>query len=176
MQAGLLLTTVQILPRFSSNSDLGSVFRRRESWEPMRQSPPHQLDSKLPTVVWHPHLVTYVADHDPCLLPYTVVFYIFDRVCWEYGIDHHLTKTNHPCTNGQVEGMNRTLKEAIVKKYYYQTRWLKEHLYSFLLKGLPKPIEVWPNTSPPPGVRRTATTASRKSHPAALSATLQPLK
>ena len=37
------------------------------------------------------------------------------RVCQEHGIDHRLTKTNHPWTNGQVERMNRTLKEATVK-------------------------------------------------------------
>jgi transposase-like protein len=60
--------------------------------------------------------------------------HIFDRVCQENGIDHRLTKTNHPWTNGQVERMNRTLKEATVKKYYYQThQHLKEHLQAFLM-------------------------------------------
>jgi transposase InsO family protein len=60
--------------------------------------------------------------------------HIFDRVCHEHGIDHWLTKTNHPWTNGQVERMNRTLKEATVKKYYYETHdHLKEHLYAFLM-------------------------------------------
>jgi IS30 family transposase len=44
--------------------------------------------------------------------------HIFDRVCQENGIDHRLAKTNHPWPNGQVERMNRTLKEATVKKYY----------------------------------------------------------
>jgi transposase-like protein len=60
--------------------------------------------------------------------------HIFDRVCHEYGLDHRLTKTNHPWTNGQVERMNRTLKDATVKKYHYQTHHhLKEHLYTFLM-------------------------------------------
>lgn len=60
--------------------------------------------------------------------------HIFDRVCHENGIDHRLTKTNHPWTNGQVERMNRTLKEATVKRYYYETHdHLKEHLYAFLM-------------------------------------------
>jgi hypothetical protein len=60
--------------------------------------------------------------------------HIFDRVCHEYGIDHRLTKTNHPWTNGQVERMNRTLKDATVKKYHYQTHHhLKEHLHTFLM-------------------------------------------
>jgi transposase InsO family protein len=60
--------------------------------------------------------------------------HIFDRVCQEYGIDHRLTRTNHPWTNGQVERRNRTLKDATVKKYYYQTHHhLKEHLHAFLM-------------------------------------------
>jgi transposase-like protein len=60
--------------------------------------------------------------------------HIFDRVCQENGIAHRLTKTNHPWTNGQVERMNRTLKEATVKKYHYQTHHhLKAHLHSFLM-------------------------------------------
>jgi transposase InsO family protein len=60
--------------------------------------------------------------------------HIFDRVCQEHGIDHRLTKTSHPWTNGQVERMNRTLKEATVKKYYYETHdHLKEHLHAFLM-------------------------------------------
>jgi transposase-like protein len=60
--------------------------------------------------------------------------HIFARVCQEWGIDHRLTKTNHPWTNGQVERMNRTLKEATVKKYHYQThQHLKEHLQTFLM-------------------------------------------
>jgi transposase-like protein len=60
--------------------------------------------------------------------------HIFDRVCHESGIDHRLTKTNHPWTNGQVERMNRTLKDATVKKYYYQTHHhLKAHLHTFLM-------------------------------------------
>ena len=60
--------------------------------------------------------------------------HIFARVCDEHAITHRLTKTNHPWTNGQVERMNRTLKEATVKKYYYQThQHLKEHLHAFLM-------------------------------------------
>jgi transposase InsO family protein len=60
--------------------------------------------------------------------------HIFDRVCQESGIDHRLTKTNHPWTNGQVERMNRTLKDATVKTYHYQTHGhLKEHLQAFLM-------------------------------------------
>jgi transposase InsO family protein len=60
--------------------------------------------------------------------------HIFDRVCQEHGLEHRLTQVNHPWTNGQVERMNRTLKEATVKKYYYQThQHLKDHLQAFMM-------------------------------------------
>jgi transposase InsO family protein len=60
--------------------------------------------------------------------------HIFDRVCRDNGIDHRLTTTNHPWTNGQVERMNRTLKEATVRRYDYETHdHLKEHLHAFLM-------------------------------------------
>jgi transposase InsO family protein len=42
----------------------------------------------------------------------------FDMVCLLHGIDHRLTKPNHPWTNGQVERMNRTIKEATVQRYH----------------------------------------------------------
>jgi transposase InsO family protein len=54
--------------------------------------------------------------------------HMFDLVCDANGIEHRLTKPNHPWTNGQVERMNRTLKEATVKRYHYGTHaQLKEH-------------------------------------------------
>jgi transposase InsO family protein len=40
----------------------------------------------------------------------------FQEICRANGIEHRLTKPNHPWTNGQVERMNRTLKEATVKR------------------------------------------------------------
>ena len=56
-----------------------------------------------------------------------------DRVCRKHGIEHRLTKINHPWTNGQVERMNRTIKEATVHRYYYQSHeQLQEHLDTFL--------------------------------------------
>jgi transposase InsO family protein len=56
----------------------------------------------------------------------------FDRASQEHGIEHRLTKPNHPWTNGQVERMNRTLKEATVRRYHYQThRQLEDHLAAF---------------------------------------------
>ena len=59
--------------------------------------------------------------------------HIFDRICFEQGIEHRLTQVHHPWTNGQVERMNRTLKEATIKRYHYDNHdQLKEHLYHFL--------------------------------------------
>ena len=59
--------------------------------------------------------------------------HMFDRICREHGIEHRFTKPNHPWTNGQVERMNRSLKEATVRRYHYDThRQLEEHLAAFL--------------------------------------------
>jgi transposase InsO family protein len=59
--------------------------------------------------------------------------HIFDRVCVEHGIEHRLTKVNHPWTNGQVERMNRTIKDATVKRYHYDSHdQLREHLQLFV--------------------------------------------
>jgi transposase InsO family protein len=59
--------------------------------------------------------------------------HIFDRVCGENGIEHRLTKVNHPWTNGQVERMNRTLKDATVKRYHYESHdQLRAHLQLFV--------------------------------------------
>lgn len=39
----------------------------------------------------------------------------FEFACARNNLDHRLTQPKHPWTNGQVERMNRTLKEATVK-------------------------------------------------------------
>ncbi len=57
----------------------------------------------------------------------------FEHVCREHEIDRRLTKVNHPWTNGQVERMNRTIKEATVKRYHYDTHsQLETHLKDFI--------------------------------------------
>ena len=57
----------------------------------------------------------------------------FDKTCREHEIEHRLTKPNHPWTNGQVERMNRTIKEATVKRYHYDHHdQLRRHLADFL--------------------------------------------
>jgi len=57
----------------------------------------------------------------------------FELACAQNDIDHRLTKPNHPWTNGQVERMNRTIKEATVRRYYYDCHdRLRAHLANFL--------------------------------------------
>lgn len=59
--------------------------------------------------------------------------HMFDMRCQENGIEHRLTKIKHPWTNGQVERMNRTIKEATVKRFHYDThQQLETHLADFI--------------------------------------------
>jgi transposase InsO family protein len=58
----------------------------------------------------------------------------FEHACARLDIDHRLTKPKHPWTNGQVERMNRSLKDATVKRYYYETHdQLRTHLDDFVI-------------------------------------------
>ena len=88
--------------------------------------------------------------------------HLFDRTCAAHGIQHRLTKPNHPWTNGQVERMNRTLKEATVHRYWYaNAQQMEDHLQTFLaaytyakrlktLKGLtPIRVHLFPVARPP---------------------------
>src|ERR1700677_806664 len=57
----------------------------------------------------------------------------FEYACAQNDIDHRLTKPKHPWTNGQVERMNRTIKDATVKRYFYETHnQLRAHLQNFV--------------------------------------------
>lgn len=71
----------------------------------------------------------------------------FDMICDANGIGHRLTKLNHPWSRGdqktirgtvfprggQVERMNRTIKEATVKRFHDETHdQLRTHLADFL--------------------------------------------
>ena len=59
--------------------------------------------------------------------------HIFDRVYREHAIEHRLTKVKHPWTNGQVERMNRTIKDATVKRFHYDDHsQLRTHLADFM--------------------------------------------
>jgi transposase-like protein len=86
--------------------------------------------------------------------------HIFGRVCREHNIEHRLIQLAHPWTNGQVERMNKTIKEATVRRYYYSSHeQLREHLRTFIdaynfakrlktLKGLTPyefTVKIWQN-------------------------------
>lgn len=63
----------------------------------------------------------------------TYMTHMFGMRCQENGIEHRLTKIRHPWTNGQVERMNRTIKDATVKRYHYDDHGqLRGHLNDFI--------------------------------------------
>jgi len=63
----------------------------------------------------------------------TVWAHAFEYACAQNDIDHRLTKPRHPWTNGQVERMNRTLKDATVRRYHYDSHdQLRAHLSDFV--------------------------------------------
>ena len=76
----------------------------------------------------------------------------FDRICRKYGVAHRLTKPAHPWTNSQVERMNRTIKEATVQRFHYQTtQKLNEHLQICLLAyNHAKPLKTLRGLTTPP--------------------------
>ena len=59
--------------------------------------------------------------------------HMFAMRCRENDIEHRFTKINHPWTNGQVERMNRTIKDATVKRFHYDEHvQLRRHLADFI--------------------------------------------
>jgi transposase InsO family protein len=57
----------------------------------------------------------------------------FEYACAQNDVDHRLTKPRHPWTNGQVERMNRTIKDATVRRYHYDSHdQLRQHLSDFV--------------------------------------------
>ena len=72
-----------------------------------------------------------LTNHEPHKNAFTP---IFERVCNENSIAHRKTKSKHPWTNGQVERMNRTLKEATLNHFYYASHdELNQPLHSYLI-------------------------------------------
>src|SRR5215211_3369085 len=57
----------------------------------------------------------------------------FELACAQNDVAHRLTKPRHLWTNGQVERMNRTIKDATVKRFSYETHdQLQKHLADFV--------------------------------------------
>ena len=59
--------------------------------------------------------------------------HMFAMRCNAHGIEHRFTKINHPWTNGQVERMNRTIKDTTVRRFHYDSHsQLQQHLDQFI--------------------------------------------
>jgi len=57
----------------------------------------------------------------------------FEYTCATSDIEHRTTKPKHPWTNGQVERMNRTIKEATFRRFYYESHdQLRQYLARFV--------------------------------------------
>jgi transposase InsO family protein len=57
----------------------------------------------------------------------------FEYACARNDGEHRLTNPRHPWTNGQVERMNRTLKDATVNRDPYDSHdQLRKHLSDFV--------------------------------------------
>ena len=57
----------------------------------------------------------------------------FELACARNDIDHRLTKPHHPSTYGQVERMNRRIKDATDKSYHHDSHaQLRAHLADFV--------------------------------------------
>ncbi len=55
-------------------------------------------------------------------------------MCREHGIAHKRTRPYHPWTNGQAERLVRTVKDATVKAFHYETREaLAAHVRAFVM-------------------------------------------
>lgn len=59
--------------------------------------------------------------------------HILDRVCRERQIDHLLTKVRHPWTDGQLERMNRPIRDATVGRFHHDRHEpLRNRLANFI--------------------------------------------
>ena len=65
--------------------------------------------------------------------PHLYRWHSFEWACEQTKVEHRLTKPRHPWTNGQVERMNRTIKDATVKRYHYASHdELRQYLQLFV--------------------------------------------
>lgn len=55
--------------------------------------------------------------------------HMFAMRCQQRGIENRFTRINNPWTNGQVERMHRTIKDATIKRFHYDNHvQLRQHL------------------------------------------------
>ncbi|WP_204259668.1 DDE-type integrase/transposase/recombinase [Lichenicola cladoniae] len=88
-----------------------------------RQSALALLETVIKAVPYRIHTVLADSDipfcHPPRYRSGPIVrfgMHLFDRLCRQPDVENRLTKPNHPWTNGQVERMNRTIKDATVER------------------------------------------------------------
>lgn len=98
--------------------------------------------------------------------------HIFDRVRDENGIEHRLTKIKHPWTNGQVERMNRTIKEATVKRFHHDDhdqlrRLLRDLIEAYNFGRRLKTLK---------GLTHTSSSANSGLQSQTVSSSIQPIK
>ena len=91
----------------------------RPSSRPLSRPCPTGSTPSSPTTAPVPDLPTPAQPIRPATASFRGT--CFECACAENGIEHRLTKPNHPWTNGQVERMNRTIKDATVKRYHYES-------------------------------------------------------
>ena len=81
-----------------------------------------------PGETWSPAEIKHMIE---CKQPFRA--HALEDDCALADIDHRLTKPKHPWTNAQVERMNRTIKEATVRRFHYDTHdQLRTHLADFV--------------------------------------------
>jgi transposase InsO family protein len=74
-------------------------------------------------------------------VPYKIHTILTDNGVQFTNLEHRRTQPAHPWTNGQVERMNKTIKQATVHRYYYENHGqLKEHLQNEFI------INSWKNS------------------------------
>ena len=58
----------------------------------------------------------------------------FNKICFANNIVHKTTQFRHPWTNGQVEIMNKQIKENTTRKYFYDNfNQLSDHLNQYMI-------------------------------------------
>lgn len=82
-----------------------------------------QLAKKANRVTASAFLIALIA-----AVPYEI-----HTVSTDNSIEHRFTKSNRPWSNGQVERMNRTIKDATVQRYHYDNHeQFKRYLDNFV--------------------------------------------
>ena len=159
-QSGGLFSRRLALPLRRHRPDLQICFRGTapEGWKKGRRLASRNLIAAVPyrlhIVLTEPSLVRHwlkpngggirFTNHDRHMYAFE---HIFDRVCREHEIEHRLTRIRHPWSHegkksirgidflngGQVERMNRTIKEATVKRFHDDDHdQLRNHLANFI--------------------------------------------